>query len=190
MLPCSSCFTKSLRWTSKNTDIPWVCVRWKKFICAVVLYSWNGEMKHEFEASVLCNENEFPTYPRPLNNASKNTRQQQLNWSFLEPNTSANSNHVSDFYSSYILRLWNWAHFATNSSLSSLSSPLIGENCQWTFLITNEQTKFSIRGRWWNATLFSWNVWAMNGFIFHDRVIIDGNGTVCDRGDIQISQFN
>lgn len=53
------------------------------------------EMKHEFEASVLCNESEFPTYPLPPVVAANKNARAHLNWSFMEPSTSANLNHVS-----------------------------------------------------------------------------------------------
>lgn len=50
-------------------------------------------MKHEFESSVLCNESEFPTYPRPT--ATRSTTKPNLNWSFLDGSSLANANEVS-----------------------------------------------------------------------------------------------
>lgn len=92
-------------------------------------------MKNEFEASVLCNESEFPTYPRPHINANKNASRSQLNWSFLEPNTSINLNYVSSFilFSLLVIRLLSKAnghYFKVNfRSYTLAGSKLFQSNC-------------------------------------------------------------
>lgn len=53
-----------------------------------------NEMKHAFETSILCNESEFPTYPRPT--TARGGTRNNLNWTFLDgSSTSATLRCVS-----------------------------------------------------------------------------------------------
>lgn len=59
---------------------------------------WNElKMKHAFQSSILCNENDFPTYPRPSGGSTGRSasKQRTLNWSFVDGNTLANPLNVS-----------------------------------------------------------------------------------------------
>lgn len=53
---------------------------------------WNEfKMKHAFQSSILCNESEFPTYPRPSGTTSRTaTAKRNLNWSFVDGSTLTN----------------------------------------------------------------------------------------------------
>lgn len=53
-------------------------------------------MKHEFQSSILCNESEFPTYPRPSSAApSRSAVKRNLNWSFVDGGSLTNTVKVS-----------------------------------------------------------------------------------------------
>lgn len=51
-------------------------------------------MKHEFQSSILCNESEFPTYPRPSAASTQPSAKRNLNWSFVD-GSSTNTTKVS-----------------------------------------------------------------------------------------------
>lgn len=54
-------------------------------------FKWN-EMKHAFESSILCNESEFPTYPRPT--TARAATRNNLNWTFVD-GSSSNSDGIA-----------------------------------------------------------------------------------------------
>lgn len=52
-------------------------------------------MKHEFQSSILCNESEFPTYPRPSVAPNRSVVKRNLNWSFVDGGSLTNTVKVS-----------------------------------------------------------------------------------------------
>lgn len=47
-------------------------------------------MKNEFQSSILCNESEFPTYPRPSSASTRAAIKRNLNWTFVDGGTFTN----------------------------------------------------------------------------------------------------
>lgn len=75
---------------------------------------WNElKMKHAFQSSILCNESDFPTYPRPTGTSSRSTAKRNLNWSFVDGSTLTNVSMICflfiDFpYEAFKLNLIIW----------------------------------------------------------------------------------
>lgn len=71
---------------------------------------WNElKMKHAFQSSILCNENDFPTYPRPSSTTGRSTaKHRTLNWSFVDGNTLANPLNVSMIWLIHFLFHFIW----------------------------------------------------------------------------------
>lgn len=54
-------------------------------------FMWNvWTMKNEFQSSMLCNESEFPTYPRPSSASIRPPIKRNLNWTFVDGGSLTN----------------------------------------------------------------------------------------------------